>query len=100
MIYCFFFFKQNTAYDMLISDWSSDVCSADLDADHDLRRAVRLAARLETRPDCRGARPAPQYFHRRWLAPHHPAGDHARPVEMRPDHPPRPRHHADRKSVV
>src|SRR3546814_7916447 len=25
-----FFFKQNTAYDMLISDWSSDVCSSDL----------------------------------------------------------------------
>src|SRR3546814_7656571 len=26
----FFFFKQNTAYDMRISDWSSDVCSSDL----------------------------------------------------------------------
>src|SRR3546814_10089449 len=26
----FFFFKQKTAYDMLISDWSSDVCSSDL----------------------------------------------------------------------
>src|SRR3546814_9202941 len=25
-----FFFKQKTAYDMLISDWSSDVCSSDL----------------------------------------------------------------------
>src|SRR3546814_7880301 len=33
--FCFnrilFFFKQKTAYDMRISDWSSDVCSSDLD---------------------------------------------------------------------
>src|SRR3546814_3100311 len=34
--YCvFFFFKQKTAYEMRISDWSSDVCSSDLaDATH------------------------------------------------------------------
>src|SRR3546814_1814714 len=34
MVYCmafrFFFFKQKTAYEMRISDWSSDVCSSDL----------------------------------------------------------------------
>src|SRR3546814_20764934 len=30
MICCFFFFKQKTAYEMRISDWSSDVCSSDL----------------------------------------------------------------------
>src|SRR3546814_10775954 len=31
MIFCFFFFfKQKTAYEMRISDWSSDVCSSDL----------------------------------------------------------------------
>src|SRR3546814_5760191 len=35
-VYCvvvlciFFFFKQKTAYEMRISDWSSDVCSSDL----------------------------------------------------------------------
>src|SRR3546814_8429694 len=28
----FFFFKQKTAYEMRISDWSSDVCSSDLPA--------------------------------------------------------------------
>src|SRR3546814_7620676 len=28
----FFFFKQKTAYEMRISDWSSDVCSSDLRA--------------------------------------------------------------------
>src|SRR3546814_4814847 len=27
---CFFFFKQKTAYEVRISDWSSDVCSSDL----------------------------------------------------------------------
>src|SRR3546814_6711272 len=34
MCYCccfFFVFKQKTAYEMRISDWSSDVCSSDLD---------------------------------------------------------------------
>src|SRR3546814_4808764 len=29
----FFFFKQKTAYEMRISDWSSDVCSSDLSSD-------------------------------------------------------------------
>src|SRR3546814_4893764 len=30
LAFCFFFFKQKTAYEMRISDWSSDVCSSDL----------------------------------------------------------------------
>src|SRR3546814_3779344 len=30
LFYLFFFFKQKTAYEMRISDWSSDVCSSDL----------------------------------------------------------------------
>src|SRR3546814_10447741 len=30
MLSFFFFFKQKTAYEMRISDWSSDVCSSDL----------------------------------------------------------------------
>src|SRR3546814_1454231 len=30
MLVFFFFFKQKTAYEMRISDWSSDVCSSDL----------------------------------------------------------------------
>src|SRR3546814_9416032 len=30
MMYRFLFFKQKTAYEMRISDWSSDVCSSDL----------------------------------------------------------------------
>src|SRR3546814_11629737 len=31
VVVCVFFFKQKTAYEMRISDWSSDVCSSDLD---------------------------------------------------------------------
>src|SRR3546814_6504910 len=30
ILFLFFFFKQKTAYEMRISDWSSDVCSSDL----------------------------------------------------------------------
>src|SRR3546814_4171560 len=34
MEFCyFFFFKQKTAYEMRISDWSSDVCSSDLNTE-------------------------------------------------------------------
>src|SRR3546814_1355362 len=32
LCFYFFFFKQKTAYEMRISDWSSDVCSSDLTA--------------------------------------------------------------------
>src|SRR3546814_9484856 len=31
MLLFFFFFKQKTAYEVRISDWSSDVCSSDLE---------------------------------------------------------------------
>src|SRR3546814_20893681 len=44
VLLCFvvFFFKQKTAYEMRISDWSSDVCSSDLSLTqgHDIRIAV------------------------------------------------------------
>src|SRR3546814_9960438 len=39
----FFFFKQKTAYEMRISDWSSDVCSSDLGS----LDAIGLGRRLE-----------------------------------------------------
>src|SRR3546814_10821291 len=43
---CFFFFKQKTAYEMRISDWSSDVCSSDRGPSpkwlQDRRRAIGL----------------------------------------------------------
>src|SRR3546814_1284588 len=45
-----FFFKQKTAYEMRISDWSSDVCSSDLCLDSLLRRpACSLKMRLRSK---------------------------------------------------
>src|SRR3546814_4892205 len=40
----FFFFKQKTAYEMRISDWSSDVCSSDLHSHWDRRGALGCAS--------------------------------------------------------
>src|SRR3546814_10184208 len=67
---CFFFFKQKTAYEMRISDWSSDVCSSDLDilvCAHAHRMIVphRLCGALESKPLAVGAivdRPAGETF--------------------------------------
>ena len=32
VLFCFFFFKQKTAYEIVSRDWSSDVCSSDLES--------------------------------------------------------------------
>src|SRR3546814_12480397 len=50
----FFFFKQKTAYEMRISDWSSDVCSSDLPG----LIEQRLLARRKARPHGRDFRRA------------------------------------------
>src|SRR3546814_5947784 len=59
VIYCrFFFFKQKTAYEMRISDWSSDVCSSDLSTSPlelpvklaDLKSRLTLALIFQMRP--------------------------------------------------
>src|SRR3546814_1898660 len=47
----FFFFKQKTAYEMRISDWSSDVCSSDLRADEQPAVRAALDRELVTRGD-------------------------------------------------
>src|SRR3546814_8719122 len=41
-LFCFFF-KKKTAYEMRISDWSSDVCSSDLPSFSDYTRAIEAA---------------------------------------------------------
>src|SRR3546814_15833049 len=46
IVYVFFFFKQKTAYEMRISDWSSDVCSSDLDSTHDAENELDEEWRL------------------------------------------------------
>src|SRR3546814_8019839 len=87
VLYCFFFFKQKTAYEMRISDWSSDVCSSDLLAQRMLRRVERqvdaavavqlpmgaravVVLRLLLGPGCQ--------------RPHADAGDGARVTDARP----------------
>src|SRR3546814_1588507 len=40
--FCFFFFKQKTAYELRISAWSSDVCSSDLATNMAFSAALRL----------------------------------------------------------
>src|SRR3546814_6303430 len=42
----FFFFKQKTAYEMRISDWSSDVCSSDLNPTAKPRRQIETTSSL------------------------------------------------------
>src|SRR3546814_4416056 len=44
-----FFFKQKTAYEMRISDWSSDVCSSDLELVSDLSNAEEVSHRVRIR---------------------------------------------------
>src|SRR3546814_9883880 len=58
----FFFFKQKTAYEMRISDWSSDVCSSDLHAYVFRRRRIdrwRSADELIRDSPCRDERAPP-----------------------------------------
>src|SRR3546814_3728753 len=42
MLLFFFFFKQKTAYEMRISDWSSDVCSSDLRIEGQVRGVAQM----------------------------------------------------------
>src|SRR3546814_7702076 len=49
---CFFFFKQKTAYGVCSSDWSSDVCSSDLDPDQPANR-YRFGAKAKNADDWR-----------------------------------------------
>src|SRR3546814_472476 len=101
-----FFFKQKTAYEMRISDWSSDVCSSDLNgrlAGRSARARGRLGqsgrhtglchllarTRRERRPD-RGVPYAPRGLDRRPRPARRTSRcDHARRHRLHP-HPPRP----------
>src|SRR3546814_13015469 len=54
----FFFFKQKTAYELRISDWSSDVCSSDLPIGYFKDRKIDLRQRHQSegepaQPHCR-----------------------------------------------
>src|SRR3546814_19622472 len=58
MHFCFFFFKQKTAYERRISDWSSDVCSSDLSSTRCRRSSTvrRLSATSSPRSSRAGTR--------------------------------------------
>src|SRR3546814_7634503 len=56
---CVFFFKQKTAYEMRISDWSSDVCSSDLLVQQGLVLAERQPFGRGAFPGTRDDRLAP-----------------------------------------
>src|SRR3546814_1918282 len=47
----FFFFKQKTSYEVRISDWSSDVCSSDLTAQHFLDFLALVGVHLQDAAD-------------------------------------------------
>src|SRR3546814_1042444 len=75
-LYCtllFFFFKQKTAYEMRISDWSSDVCSSDL-VGIGAGALVRYILHLDLQRDLLAAEPRPRIdepcfrTERQWLA--------------------------------
>src|SRR3546814_5839721 len=54
IVFCFFFFfffKQKTAYEMRISDWSSDVCSSDLIGDEEVPVDVLVADPVQAAQD-------------------------------------------------
>src|SRR3546814_3632264 len=67
-MFLFFFFKQKTAYEMRISDWSSDVCSSDLltegiqllHRDHGRRRGAVIQHGERVRGALRGRHPDPR----------------------------------------
>src|SRR3546814_5036597 len=77
----FFFFKQKTAYEMRISDWSSDVCSSDLRplaADLEVLDLVEITPQPRRRLACgtiHDGDEARMRYHRvsgRWSRPRHP----------------------------
>src|SRR3546814_4811876 len=65
LVIIFFFFKQKTAYEMRISDWSSDVCSSDLPlAPHLDVGFIQAPARIKATPP----EPAQPLLHLRGVA--------------------------------
>src|SRR3546814_6777290 len=75
LYYLVFFFKQKTAYEMCISDWSSDVCSSDL---RRLRRSERSGPHRPRRTYRKLTRGYPRLGVKRGFRP---------PFSWRPCHP-------------
>src|SRR3546814_17468478 len=86
MISGFFFFKQKTAYEMRISDWSSDVCSSDLqvvaEADR-IHRAVGRGQRHDHQEAAGGALDAHALLGHRTRQPRLDAADAVLHLDLR-----------------
>src|SRR3546814_11903653 len=90
IVWCLFFCKQKTAYEMRISDWSSDVCSSDLRSSAGRRAGTRGGTR--TAPSATAsAGPCSAA----WRTPQAPAPGSVRCLRAWA-----PRASTDRKSVV
>src|SRR3546814_14699007 len=89
----FVFFKQKTAYEMRISDWSSDVCSSDREAFAVGAVGFRIGLAEGGMQHCEGRLEVAEPFHRR--LDEHVAGEEGMPGAFA-DH----AHRQDRKSVV
>src|SRR3546814_3451601 len=88
----FFFFKQKTADEVRISDWSSDVCSSDLRG-RGLRRHLLGRDRARSVPSARAGRHSnhatdARYGHRRGVRaqPDEPRGDRRGPPSRSEEH--------------
>src|SRR3546814_9022837 len=93
----FFFFKQKTAYEMRISDWSSDVCSSDLDCHTAIEQRCRLKSFASLAPVQSRDRSDTASVHRSPTRGESPAPLARHQSAHRPD---RVRVRLDRKSVV
>src|SRR3546814_6779390 len=97
-MFFFFFFKQKTAYELRISDWSSDVCSSDLNPCAAVAPPRRLCG---SRPGLvvgapgrafpgleqpGGAGPPPEYLTLRGRAPRQPTLDRRAPAPRSEEH--------------
>src|SRR3546814_16006101 len=85
----FFFFKQKTAYEMRISDWSSDVCSSDLTCGCPACRHPARTRPLRCRPHGRRERPSSR--------PRSPAPDQQGPRQDARNGEPRQRRSEERR---
>src|SRR3546814_4124005 len=95
IMFMFFFFKQKTEYEMRISDWSSDVCSSDLET-----RLTRFARPYN---GCNASVRPPQDRQRSVWAKRNTSGKtspYRRFVNWNRIHGLRKLNHLDRKSVV
>src|SRR3546814_14141289 len=77
---CVFFFKQKTAYEMRISDWSADVCSSDLAFSAPSRAGITLALENLSKSESTGrASNDKKIFWHRW----YPGPDEQPPDDSR-----------------